>query len=207
MCAMDDIIIIGYGGHAKSVCDTIERAKIYHIIGYTDSYDKNVEYSYLGNDDVLPRYFQKVIKYVAMGIGYLGRGRQREKIYTDMKKVGFFFPVLIDPSAIIADTCSIGEGTFIGKNVTVNSETCIGKLCIINTGAIIEHDCTIGDFAHISVGTIICGGVKIARESFVGANATIIQNITIGEKTIVGAGAVVVGDCLENKCIKGNPAN
>ena len=33
---MEDIIIVGYGGHAKSVADVIERQKQYKIAGYTD---------------------------------------------------------------------------------------------------------------------------------------------------------------------------
>ena len=33
---MDDIILVGYGGHGKSVADCIERTKKYRIVGYTD---------------------------------------------------------------------------------------------------------------------------------------------------------------------------
>lgn len=33
---MEDIILVGYGGHAKSVADCIERKNEYRIIGYTE---------------------------------------------------------------------------------------------------------------------------------------------------------------------------
>lgn len=33
---MKDIILIGFGGHAKSVIDSIEGLGEYNIVGYTD---------------------------------------------------------------------------------------------------------------------------------------------------------------------------
>ncbi|WP_156032724.1 hypothetical protein [Selenomonas sp. FC4001] len=33
---MEDIVLVGFGGHAKSVADCIEREGKYHIAGYTD---------------------------------------------------------------------------------------------------------------------------------------------------------------------------
>lgn len=203
---MEDIIIMGYGGHAKSVCDTIERIGMYHIVGYTDVNHKNSKYSYLGTDDVLKEYYQRGVKNVAMGIGYLGEGTIREQLYEYAKDLGYIFPVLLDPSAIVSTECSIDEGTYVGKNAIINIEASIGKMCIINTGSIIEHECKIDDFSHVAVGAVICGGTKIAKNTFIGANATIIQNIYVEDRVIVGAGAVVVRDCKSKSHIKGNPA-
>lgn len=33
---MENILLVGYGGHAKSIADCIERQGIYKIAGYTD---------------------------------------------------------------------------------------------------------------------------------------------------------------------------
>ena len=45
---MDKIILIGYGGHAESVADSIRQLKKYEIIGYTDKtpIDKIFDYPY-----------------------------------------------------------------------------------------------------------------------------------------------------------------
>ena len=40
---MEDIILVGFGGHAKSVINSIEKAGQYIIIGYTDM-EPNKEY-------------------------------------------------------------------------------------------------------------------------------------------------------------------
>lgn len=188
---MEDIILIGYGGHAKSIADSIERAGVYNIIGYTNNADNHAEYKYLGTDDVLLKYLELGCNKLVICIGYLGKGNVREILFTKLKEQGFTFPVIIDPSAIVSQSAVIGEGTFVGKGAVINADAKIGKMCIINTGAIIEHECVIEDFVHVAVGAVLCGQVKIKKAAFVGANATIIQCLEVNERNIVPAGQVI----------------
>lgn len=188
---MEKIVIVGFGGHAKSIADSIIRQGKYEIAGYTDAEDKKNEYRYFGNDIVLDKLFSTEIHNIVIGIGYLGHTDIREKMYERIKRIGYNFPVIIDPSAIVSDNALIEEGTFIGKDVVINANAHIGKLCIINTKAVVEHDCVVGDYSHIAVGAVLCGEVKIGKSVLVGANATVIQCRTIADKEIVAAGYVV----------------
>lgn len=188
---MEDIILVGYGGHARSVADCIERAGIYSIIGYTDTVCYETNYTYLGTDEVLEQYRGKGIKNAFVAIGYMGKGNLREKLYNKLKKLDFILPSVVDPSAIISASAEINEGSFIGKGAIINAEARIGKMCMINTRALIEHECCIDDFSHIAVGAVLCGQVFIGCNSFIGANATIIQNIKLPECTFVPAGKVI----------------
>lgn len=204
---MQDIILVGYGGHAASVADSIEAGGQYRIIGYTDVKAQEVaKYRYLGTDDCLPVYYDKGIRNLAFGIGYMGKGKLRDNIYVAAKKWGFEFPVIIDPSAVLAGDVTVSEGVFIGKKAVVNSKVNIGKCCIINTGAVIEHGNTIGDFTHIAVGAVLCGNVAVGAHSMIGANATVLQDMFVGENTIVGAGAVVNKDIKADCLAVGIPA-
>lgn len=188
---MEDIILIGFGGHAKSIADVIEREGKYNIIGYIDDIRKDSKYVYLGTDIVLQELFNRGIKNAAICIGYLGKSSIREKIYYEIKEIGYELPIIVDPSAIISKSAIINEGTFVSKNVVINAESVIGKMCIINTGAIVEHECIIGNFVHVSVGAILCGQVNVKEAAFVGANATVIQNKVINSKEIVPAGSTI----------------
>lgn len=185
---MEKIVLIGYGGHAKSIADCIERQGKYCIAGYTEVEDKNCKYQYLGTDDSLAKIFSDGIRNAFICVGYLGRGEIREDIFNKIKQIGFSIPIIIDPSAIISKSAYIDEGTFVAKGCIINSEVYIGKCCIINTGAIIEHESVVGDFAHISVGTIICGQVVVGKGAFVGANSTVIQCRKVQDYEIVPAG-------------------
>lgn len=188
---MEDIVIVGFGGHAKSIVDCIEREEKYRIVGYIDAEKKNVKYQYLGNDHNLEECFKRGIQNAVIGIGYMGRGNVRERIFAILKEIGFNLPVIIDPSAVVSKTAKIDEGTFIGKNAVINSEARIGKMVIINTQVLVEHECMIDDFSHIAVAAVLCGQVKVGKSAFIGANATVIQNRTIRDRQLIPAGVVV----------------
>lgn len=188
---MEEAILISYGGHAKSVLDSLEACSKYRIIGYTDIQEQSSPYKYLGTDEVIEKYYHSGIKNLIMGIGYLGKGSIREVIFQKYKALGFEFPTVVDPTAIVSKTAQIGEGTFVGKGAIINAYAQIGKMSIINTKAIIEHECIIGDYAHISVGSILCGNVVVEDSAFVGANATVIQGRRVCKNEIIPAGVIV----------------
>lgn len=188
---MEDIVLVGFGGHAKSVADTIETLGKYRIIGYTDVQKADTDYLYLGADECLQQVFEKGVTNAVVSVGYIGHGDIREKLYEYLKKIGFNLPSIIDSSAIVSNKAVVEEGVFIGKGAVINSEANIKKMAIINTKAIIEHESVIGEFSHIAVGAVVCGHVNVGKCAFVGANATIIQNQTIQDNKIVPAGFVV----------------
>lgn len=183
--------MIGYGGHAKSVADCIERDNHFHIVGYTELKPQESKYKYLGTDDCLQSLYESGVRNAAICVGYLGKGSLREELYERVKNIGFQLPVIVDPSSVISDSVKIGEGTFIGKSAVINTEAVIGKMCIINTNALIEHECVVEDFSHIAVGAVLCGQVKVGKAAFIGANATVIQQMKIATSKIVPAGATI----------------
>ena len=70
---MEEIILVGYGGHAQSIADCIERDGRFRIIGYTEKEEQPSPYVYLGTDDVLKSFWEQGIKNVAVGDWVLGK--------------------------------------------------------------------------------------------------------------------------------------
>lgn len=205
---MTDIILIGGGGHAKSVADSVKRLGIYNIKGIvTKDKEEWDEYTWLGDDEKLQDIYDSGVMTAALAIGYLGRGRIRRAVFDRLKKIGFAVPAIIDPSAIVSIDAAAEEGSFIGKGAIVNIGAHIGKASIINSGAIIEHECRVGDFSHIAVGARLCGRVDVGEDSFVGAGATVIQCINIGNGVTIGAGSTVLSDIGDAVTAVGTPAN
>lgn len=203
---MEGIVLIGGGGHALSVADTIINGKSYEIVGYTDITDNHIFLPYLGTDDILGGLRERGVENAVITVGYLGKSNIRDKLYYRAKQAGFRLPKIIDLSAVVSDLADVDEGVFIGKHVVVNAGAQIGKMCIINTGAIIEHNNWIGEYSHIAVGATLCGDVYVGEHTLIGANATIIQGIKIGEAAVIGAGAVVTSK-IEGGCtVVGIPA-
>ncbi len=203
------IIIIGGGGHAKSIISVIQKTKQYQILGYINPENKGelLGVKYLGTDHDLPQLIKKTKNLAAaIGIGYVEISERRKEIFTQLKSLGFKLPAIVSPDAIVNGNVMIGDGTIVLDGVVVNVYSRIGEGCIINTNATIEHDCQIGNFVHISPGAVLSGTVKVGDFSMIGAGATVIHSKTIAAKCFIGAGGVVVKDCEKPGSYMGVPA-
>lgn len=204
---MRKIVVLGAGGHAKSVIDTIEAQGKYEIVGIVDkSRQRNSckKYKVIGDDDDLQDIYISGIQSAFIAVGFLGKSNLRERLYDKLISIGYEIPTIVDNTAKIAKEVFIGEGSYIGKGSVINTDSYIGKMCIVNTGAIIEHGSRINDYTHVAVGAVLCGGVCIGKMSLIGANATVIQNLKIGNKCIVGAGTVITKDMGDSEMRYGN---
>lgn len=202
---MDKIVLVGFGGHGKSVADTILRQGKYKLVGFTDMSFKTsyMGCPYLGTDEVLKKLFSQGVSNAFIGIGYMGSGKIRDRLYDMVLKIGYKVPCVVDPSAIVSGSATLGNGSFVGKNSVINAEADIGEMCIINTGAIVEHECHIGSFSHISVGAALCGNVNVGSHALIGAGTTIIQGCYVGDDVLIGAGSIVLSDVVSGQRMYG----
>ncbi len=192
-----NIIIIGAGGHARSITDVVESDGDFQIHGFVDSNlnigDKFCGYDVIGSDDdlsdILPHAENALI-----GIGQISNPNIRQNLFQLLKEKGFKLPAISSPSSIISVNSFVGQGTIIMHGAIVNSGAKIGENCIINTGSIIEHDVEVGDNTHISTGVIVNGSSKVGKSSFIGSGSVIRNNINIGERCLVGMGSKVLND-------------
>ncbi len=191
---MNEIILIGAGGHAKSCIDVIELYGQYKIAGVVDRDESgmfgDIDYPFIGTDsdleDLRSRY-----KYALVTVGQIKTSRTRKTLFDILKKLNYKLPVIISPRAHVSRKSSIGQGTIIMHDVIVNSNTVIGENCIINSKCLVEHDVTIGDHCHLATGSILNGGVIVGRNTFIGSGVVTKQNIQIGSNCVIGAGAVL----------------
>lgn len=192
------IVLIGGGGHCKSVLDSLLRCEIYDEIVITDfeipAGTEIMGCKVAGNDDVLPALMQSGFTDAFITVGCVTSAKLRIKLFQKIAALGFRLVNIVDPTAVVSAYSSLGSGIFIGKNAVVNAEAKIGDAAIINTGAIIEHECSVGAFTHISVGAKLCGNVAVGAECLVGAGATVIQGVTVADRAIIGAGSTVIRD-------------
>ena len=199
------IIIIGAGGHSKSLINLITSINEFKILGLIEnsiSNKKILDYPILGTDQDLIKYYKKGIIYCSIGLGQIKNPYKRIKLFNLLKKIGFKIPTIISKKCECFKSNKIGEGTQIFHNTLINSNVKIGKNCIINSNCTIEHDVVIGNHCHIAPGAIINGGVKISDFSFVGSGAVIKENIKVSEICIVGANSFLKKNLTKNKVYK-----
>lgn len=189
---MEDIILVGGGGHCKSVIDVLELENKYNIIGIIDQKEligqDILGYKIIGCDNDLIELYKKC-KNAVITVGQIRSPETRISLYLKLKKIGFKLPVIVSPLSYISNHSFIDESSVIMHNVIVNADAKIGKNCIINTKALIEHDAVVGDNCHISTGVILNGGVRVSDGTFVGSNSTTKEYTLIDD--FVKAGSVI----------------
>ena len=204
------LVLIGGGGHCKSVLDAALRTNKYDEVVITDPEIRSGTEIFgcrvVGSDDILPELKERGFTDACITVGNIGAPLIRKKLAEKGNMLGFEFPAIVDPSAVVSDHARIGRGTFVGKNAVVNADATIREHCIINSGSIIEHECNVGAFSHVAVGTVLCGNSAVGSECFIGAGSTVIQGIVIGSKCMVGAGALVNRNLPDNCTAVGIPA-
>jgi len=203
------LVLIGGGGHCKSILDTLLNNNLYSEIVIVDRKD-NISKSILGVpiigcDDDLLHLYQSGYTHAFITIGSVGDPSIRIKLYNLIKSIGFKIPNIIDSSAIISTHATLSECIYVGKNAVINAGSNIHNCAIINTGSIVEHDCVVGQFSHIAPGSVICGEVQIEQYVHVGARSVIKQQLKIGANTIIGMGSVVLKNISANCIAFGNP--
>ncbi len=188
-----NIWIFGAGCHGMVVAETaLENG--FRLSGFLDDdeekwgkapfEDKLLELKVLGGKALV-----KPGDYVILGIG---DNHKRRKIGEGLEEMGAHLFGVRNPKASISNSSTVGPGVVIIGHAVVNAAATIGKGTILNTNSTVDHECIIADFVHIAPGVNLAGNVAVGENSFIGIGAKVIPGITIGKDCIVGAGCVIL---------------
>ena len=205
---MKSLILIGGGGHCKSVIEVAESAgyEIKGILDMPDEVGKEVlpGHKVIGTDDEIPQYVEECDFVIT--VGFIKNPALRIKLYNKVKVAGGRLATIIASTAHVSKYAELGEGTVIMHHAFVNAGAKIGDNCIINTFVNIEHDAEVGNQCHISTGTMVNGECKIGENCFIGSQSVCANCIEIASDIIVGAGSVVRKSIRVKGIYAGNPA-
>ena len=200
------IILVGGGGHCKSVIDVAESAG-YTILGILDRAEKVgheiLKYKVIGTDDDIVKFVNHAEFIVS--VGQIKSPDLRILLHNKIVAVGGTLATIISPYAHVSEYARIGEGTVIMHHAIVNADASVGRGCIINTLADIEHDVVIGNYCHVSTGAIINGGVHIQDCTFIGSQSVVNQNVHI-TGGVISSLSVVNKDLSKKGVYAGGPA-
>ena len=192
----EPLLLIGCGGHARSMIDVVESSVHWHVLGLVGLPEQvGVEvlgYHVLGSDQDLPS-LREQCAHALLAVGQLGLPSNRQRLALELKRLEFLMPVVISGRAHVSRHAQLGLGISVGHGVIVNAGACVGDYCILNSNALIEHDAVIGDFCHISTGALVNGGAKIGNSSFIGSGAVLREGLDLPPQTVISAGKRVMG--------------
>ncbi len=194
------VVVYGAGGHGKVVADILLRTSRCELLGFVDdgreAGTRVFELPVLGGrqwlrdlaDAKADAAGEQERPSVALGIGDNGA---RERTFAFCRELGLEVITAVHPTAAVAPSTRLGEGTVVMANASVNPGAVLGPGAIVNTGAVVEHDCRVGAFAHLSPNATMGGGATLGEGTHLGLGAVVLPGVSVGDRTVIGAGAVV----------------
>ena len=204
---LEDVLIVGAGGHGAVVLDILLAAGIYRPMGFIDADPAQTGniiagVPVLGPLNLLPKLKQKVRRAIVA----IGDNRTRRTYADKLRKEGFELVNAIHPMSHASPSATIGRNVVMAAGSIAGTLARIGDSVILNTAAVVDHECEIAEGAHLCPGAKLAGRVRVGTGAFIGLGACVIQCLYVGEESIIGAGAVVVRDVDAHDTVVGVPA-
>lgn len=204
------IILVGGGGHCKSVIDVLVDSQEFNIIGLLDMKDKVgsnlLGFPIIGTDDDIPKLITKY-KNFHITIGHILSNVNRVNLYHRIESLGGSFPIIKAYDAYVSKYALIHPGTFIGHKAVINAGAKIGCNCIINTSAVIEHDSIVENHSHISTCATVNADCQVGEGSFLSSHVVINRGVKIPPESRIYSGSIVTKSFKERGIsLKGIPA-
>ena len=204
------IILIGAGGHAKSVIDVVEQEGKYQIMGLIgipeEVQSKCLDYPIIGTDGDLFK-IAKICNHAIITLGQIKSPKARMRLYEGAIKVGFQLPTIVSPLSYVSRHATLDVGSVVMHGAIINAGAKVGINCIINSRALLEHGAIVSDHCHISTGVILNGDVCVGAGSFVGSSSTVKEGVEIGQHCVIGMGLSVRLNQPDGSCLKDNCKN
>ena len=204
------LLLIGASGHAHALLALLARHGGYQPVGLVDSFQPAGTKAHglliLGCEADVPHLCQlHGIQHLLVAIGdNAQRQAMTERLQAQISDA--VFPILVDPTAVVAAGAQLAPGVVVMPQAHVGAGCLLETGSLLNTQASLDHDCSLGAFASLAPGSMTGGRVRIGDRSFLGLGAKVIHCVTIGRDTVVGAGSLVLKDLPNCSVAYGSPA-
>lgn len=208
---MNDLLILGAGGHAKVVTETALASGLFSNVALLDDrFSEQCDVaSMLGwpvigkLDFCLSIQCQNMFSAAFVAIGH---APTRLHWIQHLFEAGYNIPTLVHPTAWVSPSAHLGHGSGVFAQAAVQADVHIANGVIMNTGSSVDHDSQLADGVHICPGARLAGEVCVGHRSWIGIGSSVIQQVHIGCDVTVGAGAVVLHDLSDGVTAIGVPA-
>jgi len=192
------LIIVGCGGHARSVADVALTAASWRIV-FVDSNAKP-------DESIFDHPVVASIEWCPGDrvIIAIGDNIQRARHFAEVEPGKL--ATIVSPRAYVGRYASLGAGTFVAHGAHIGPEARVGQNSIINTAAVVEHEASIGEHSHVAPHGTVAGRARLGARVLVGVGATVIDGVSVCDDCVIGAGATVVSDLVARGTYVGVPA-
>ena len=188
---MTRLLIVGAGGHGRSVAEAVLEAGIYTLAGFVDDGAPALrqvwEYPVLGTTAELG----ECRRHAGAALVGIGNNMVRERLQARLTALGFEVITVIHPRAVVSPRAVIGPGCALMASAIVGTEARLGAGVIVNNGAVVDHHCVVEDFGHLGTNTTMAGGTMLGRSAWMQAGAALGYGVKVEAGAVLAPGAAL----------------
>lgn len=185
---MKRLLIVGAGGHGRSVAEAVAAAGEFEVAGFVDDaypgLDRALGFPVLGKVTDLAR-FRDTADHVFIAIG---NNVLRQRLAAEIQKAGFVLATVIHPRAIVSPSAVIGSGSVVMAGAIIGTEAVLGEGTIVNCAAVVDHHCRVGDFGHLGVNAAMAGGSTLGAGAWMQAGSALGYGVQIDAGQVLAPG-------------------
>ena len=181
------LLIVGAGGHGKSVAEAALASGIFTLSGFLDD-----KVTHVWGVPVLGE-IQKITAWrtvadtaiVAMGDNVL-----RQQLQHQLMQAGYILGTVIHPRAFVSPSAKLGLGCAVMAGAVIGTESKLGMGAIVNSGAVVDHHCVVEDYAHLGVAAVMASGSKLGAGAWMQAGSILGYGVQVPSSIILPPGSV-----------------
>ena len=161
-------LILGAGGHGRSVCDAMTASSDY-VVGYLD--DALPAGTLVNGTPVLGalslawdlhRLFETSVESAPdQVVVAIGNPALRQTWQQVLEQVTAPLGVVLHPRAMVSATAQLGPGSVVLAGAVVNANASLHQGVLVNSGAVVDHDAICGAYSQLGVHAAMAGGSRL----------------------------------------------
>jgi sugar O-acyltransferase (sialic acid O-acetyltransferase NeuD family) len=182
------VIVIGAGGHGRSVAEAILLLGRDQLAGFVDDgagTDAKIwRYPVLGTTASLRAHRGSADSVVVA----IGNNAVRETLHACVREAGFELFSVIHPTAFVSPSAMLGAGCAVMAGAVVGTEARLGEGVIVNCGATVDHHCKVEAFGHLGVNACMAGGSVLGHGAWIQAGGALGYGVKVPRAVVLAPG-------------------
>lgn len=183
------LVIVGAGGHGRSVFEAAQLAGTHEVVAFLDDQlplgSVVMGVTVWGPTSELPSLASRGVTAVHVAIG---NNRVRERLMAQAEAAGLRCATLVHPRACVSPSALLGEGSAVMALAVVGTEAILGRGVIVNVGAVVDHHAQVADHGHLGANAAMAGGTRLGARGWLQAGASLGYGVNLPDDTVVAPG-------------------
>lgn len=189
--ARKKLLIVGAGGHGRSVAEAATLSQKYEVIGFADDSTHSEPHIWgipiMGPTSNLGSYRHLADEAIVA----IGNNGLREALLDRLDEAGFTLATVIHPQAIVSPSATLGPGSAVMAGAILGTEAAVGRGAIVNSGAVVDHHAQVHNYGHLGVNACMAGGAILGRGAWIQAGCSLGYGVVIEPKLILPPGTAL----------------